>query len=198
MLVSVDVGQTNLALCGLRPGADPTGADDAIVRWALVDLKAPGAAAVVDAMRGVEWLDDATRVVIERQPAKNCKMRRLEAFLEMWFAVHGKPVALFDPAHKLAFAARSPWWPCTDVPESWTYRARKKLSAQTAAAFLGATDQPAAARATFAACRKKDDLSDALLQGMAFAHGSSFARGGGGRGRGRGRGHAPPTPTPRI
>ena len=168
-VLSIDVGRHNLALCVLSIGEDPRGQEDVICGW-LVTHCDPTPRGIRDAMMtsgmALDGIDD---VVIERQPPKNATMSRLQHYLEMFFAMHDKPVTVQDAKHKLAFAASTPWWDGEGV-DSWTYHMRKKLSVATTARFLEATSQPDAWRALFKGSRKKDDLGDCLLQGMAYAH----------------------------
>lgn len=170
-VLSVDVGRKNLALCCVRPGADAHGRDDVVRHW-VVTSTLPSCHSLVDTLRAAgvpDWLPCVREVVVERQPGKNTPMVRLQCYLEMYFAMQGKPVALADPCHKLSFAAAGPFWR-GGVPTSWSYYTRKKLAVQTTEAFLEGTGQDEHVRATFERSQKKDDLSDSLLQGMAYAH----------------------------
>ena len=171
LVLSIDVGLKNLALCAFRPGPDIHGRDDRIQLWTVTSTL-PGVEAVMDTMRDVgvvALLPRVKEVVIERQPAKNIKMTRLMYHLEMFFAMSGRFVHLADSRHKLSFAAASPWWPGS-VPDNWSYYTRKKLSAQSTRAYLEGTEQSDAARAVFATSTKLDDLGDCLLQGLAYVH----------------------------
>ena len=166
LVLSVDVGRKNLALCALAPGDCPRGSRDVVAHWTVTacDPTAPG---VARALGALPWVDACEDVVIERQPNKNATMTRLQHYLEMYFAMRGVPATVQDAKHKLAFAAGTPWFP-TAMPDNWTYHTRKKLAVQTAAAFVEATGQALAP--AFRAAAKKDDMADSLLQGMAFCH----------------------------
>lgn len=168
MIVSIDVGRKNLALCALAPGGCAKGTQDVVAQW-IVTTADPTPGGVATALRLLPWVLECDDVVIERQPLRNPTMTRLQHYLEMYFAMHDKPVTVQDAKHKLAFAASTPWWPKGDI-DSWTYHMRKKLSVQTADAFLRDTPQDETFRALFRDSKKKDDLGDCLLQGMAFAH----------------------------
>lgn len=109
-------------------------------------------------------------VVIERQPNKNMRMKCLEAYIHMYFAMKGVPVYLIEPKEKLAYAATTTFWPRTTGEIKWSYYHRKKMSVETAKIFMKETDQSQAMRTMFDGSPKKDDLSDSLLQGMAWAH----------------------------
>lgn len=168
MILSVDVGRKNLALCGLEAGSCPRGSLDRVRHWAVVSCE-PTPAGLAHVLDGLSWCATCGDVVIERQPNKNATMTRLQHYLEMYFAVRGTRVTVQDAKHKLAFAASTPWWPAA-MPDNWSYATRKKLSVQTVDAFLKNTEQDDAHMHAFATTTKKDDLADALLQGMAYAH----------------------------
>ena len=166
-ILGVDVGRLNLGLCLLRPGADAS--VDVVERWAVLEsggAQARDVHACLETAGVRAWLAPDTAVVIERQPAKNPSMTRIQHYLEMYFAA--QPTTVQDPKNKLYYAATTPWWPAGSEEREWTYRRRKRLAIDTAAAF--AVGQPPEVRAVFEASRKKDDLADALLHAMAFAH----------------------------
>lgn len=170
-VLSIDVGKKNLAMCCLQPGADPHGREDTIVHW-VVTSTLPACHSLVDTLRtaGVlDWLPSVKDVVIERQPGKNTPMVRLQCYLEMFFALHDKHVALADPRNKLSFAAASPYWP-GKVPDNWSYYTRKKMAVESMKNFLRMVPQPDGIREAFEKSTKRDDYADAALQGMAHAH----------------------------
>ena len=167
LVLSVDVGRKNLALCVLHAGEDARGANDTIVQWAVVSCE-PTPEGIRGAMAGMD-LEGVTEAVIERQPPRNPTMCRLQHYIEMFCVLRGLQVVVQDAKHKLAFAASTPWWPPGDLA-SWTYHTRKKVSVQTATAFLDAVPQRDDLAKTFLRSRKKDDFADSLLQGMAYCH----------------------------
>lgn len=174
VVLGIDVGLKNLALCAVEPGTDPFGRDDVVCFWTVVSTL-PGPAALIGTLHD-SALDDVlprvARVVIERQPTKNVKATTLMRYLEMYFAMRGKPTELIEPRHKLDFAAASPWWP--GDPPSWTYHFRKKMAVNTVARFLAGTDQGSFAE-VFADSPKRDDLADSLLHALAASHWTAAA-----------------------
>lgn len=171
LILSIDCGLKNLAICAIRPGPDPHGRDDRIEFWTVTSTL-PGVYALMDSLRDagvVDLLPRVKEVAIERQVTSNIKMCRLMCHLEMFFAMSGKFVHLADSRGKLDFAAASPWWPGS-IPDNWSYHTRKKLSVQSTRAYLAGTAQSDEARATFASSSKLDDLGDCLLQGLAYIH----------------------------
>lgn len=168
MIASIDVGRKNLAVCALDPGECRSGRDDVIRHWTVTTCD-PTARGMFEALRDLPWVLDSREVVVERQPPKNPTMTRLQHYIEMYFAGHGRPVTVQDAKHKLAWAASTAWWPA-DQATSWSYHARKKLSVLTTKGFLEACPQPPGVLETFEASKKKDDLADSFLQAQAFAH----------------------------
>lgn len=164
LVLSIDVGRKNLALCALEPGDQP--ADDRIRHWAVTacDPTPRGMRQCLDAL---PWLAGCDEVVIERQPPKNPTMTRLQHYLEMYFCMMDKPVVVQDAKHKLAYAASTPWWPAAQV-QSWTYHARKKLAVATMANYLKDTPQAQEFKDLFAGSKKADDLADSALQAQAY------------------------------
>ena len=170
-VLSIDPGQKNLALCLVDFPCDEANATDGspkIEKWWVTTIDGPpGASGIISTMKRL-GLDVAAldEVVIEHQPCRNTKMLILQTSLEMYFALRELPVHVQDARAKLNWAATTPWWP-VQIPENWTYAARKKISVQTAKAWLDARGDDES-RKTFAASSKKDDLADSFMQACAY------------------------------
>jgi hypothetical protein len=162
MLLSIDVGIKNLALCVLTD-------QGSIEYWSLITCKEPTPKGVCEALGSLDS-SAVTDVVIERQPNRNQRMKCMEAYIHMYFVMSGKRVSLISPIQKLRYAESSPYWPglenseLSNLPN--TYYNRKKMSVETIKTYLANTSQPLAN--VFNASKKKDDLADAALQGLAF------------------------------
>lgn len=166
IVLSIDPGRKNLGACLLKIGACPKGTQDEILSWSLVPAPTDPAqfAATIAALTRGKHFDE---VVVEQQPPKNSMMLRLEAWIEMIFAIQNVPLTTLHATCKLKFAATTPHWPPT-TGDGWTYVKRKKLSVRTAEGF--AATQSHAIKDLFANSPKRDDLADALLQAQAYAH----------------------------
>ena len=174
-VLSIDVGQKNLGLCCLRVGSDIYGGTDVIEHWSVITIPSTckGILAVMTSLNNLMEFDTC---IIERQPFRNATMIRIQNYLEMYFSMLGKPVVLQHPKNKLEFAMRTPYWPrpllygTSTPPVVRTYYMRKKAAVLTATSFLERTLQSKEVMITFQESKKKDDLADSLIQGMAWAH----------------------------
>lgn len=162
--IAFDPGRKNLAMCLVD-------AEAKIKKWATIsiDPTPTGLIRGLESMRlDEEWLPFASHAVIERQPAKNPTMKKLEHYLECLCCMKGLDVRTIDAKHKLAYAMTTPWWPNRDVA-AWSYTERKKLSVETVSNMLGEPgEEPGDVADFFKKSKKKDDLADAYLHAAAF------------------------------
>jgi hypothetical protein len=162
--IAFDPGRKNLAACLVD--------DDLKIRkWtvAAIDPCPAGLIRGLAAMNFDEWASSASDAAIERQPAKNPTMKRLEHYLEMACAMKGLRTSTIDAKHKLTYAMSTPWWPDRAIA-NWSYGERKKLSVETVTNMLAAGAQDPEFAAAFLGSKKKDDLADAFLHAAAYVH----------------------------
>ena len=92
MLLSIDVGFKNMAICGLSKNE--------ITLWQIINLTYGNDActSIISAFDQLhEKIKDAT-IVIERQMTR--KMTNLQCYLEMYFRIKGHSVIIYSPKHK--------------------------------------------------------------------------------------------------
>lgn len=158
-IASFDVGTKNLAYCVVVAGDGAA----SVREWEVLQV-GPGAPGVLEALdaRGDAWRGCET-VVIERQPNRNRAMLAVQAYLEMYFAVKGVRTVLYSARRKLQGTGFD-----QQLRGREHYRHRKQAAVALVQAYLPAADVVPAARAVFEGSKKKDDLSDCLLQALSF------------------------------
>lgn len=156
MLVSIDVGIKNLALCVLDV--------DTIIKWDLVNLTY-GNDLCTSIINALEPLLDSIRgstVVIERQMTK--KMCNIQCYLEMYFRLKGfSSVIIYSPKHKLAGSGQE-----NSGKGKQLYNARKKASVTLCKEWLESHPQEAWVHELWTKTKKKDDISDAFMMANAY------------------------------
>lgn len=153
-VLSFDVGLKNLAYCVLTPECN-------IVNWGVCSLP------TVHVKNIVEFLDDMhlfheniDTVIIEKQPARNVKMRLIESILHVYFVMKNvKKVNTYSSKHKLGALGKT-------VKGKSNYSLRKKMSVAMTTRFLD--DNKSFWKEIFEKSKKKDDLADSLLQGLSY------------------------------
>lgn len=160
MILSIDVGIKNLALCTFNRQCK------AIVRWDVIALSPVDgdlATAVNVAMNTYGQHETIDEVVIEKQPRKNKRMQSVENFLHMYFVCkHALKVSIYHPRYKLAGTGM-------ENKGKHMYCARKKASVLLCKQWLEEETQNASWLSCFNKKGvKKDDLADALNQVLSF------------------------------
>lgn len=159
MILSWDVGIKNLAYCALE--------DRKIVSWKLLCLpacKPEDLCTVLCRVLNAETFPEGLKtVVVERQPGRNKTMLRVEAYLAMYFAKQGLQVVTYHAGNKLKDTGQE-----NRGRGAQMYRARKNASVDLAREFLRETQQDPS---VLERAKKKDDLADALMQGLSFLSG---------------------------
>jgi len=156
MLLSVDVGIKNLAMCVMDPSTKK------INYWDVSGVPPMHADGLFPCMK--RHLDERSAhfgpvktVVIEKQPDKNRGIKSVEHFLHAYFLVHDKDVVIWDARHKI---------PDVVGPGRAQYLKRKKTSVERCHAFV--TENNPDLLAMYEASKKKDDLADTVMQALSY------------------------------
>lgn len=166
MLLSIDVGLKNMSYVTLKK--------DQIMDWNLINFQTNGDLCenIVKTLDTYENFHECSTVIIEKQPAKNNKMRIIEALLQSYFIIKGKcnndsnisKVIVYSSKHKLNKQTK-----CSkEFGGASEYKSRKKLSIKLCDVFLRNNLKNEAFVTFFDKSAKKDDLSDALLMGLSY------------------------------
>jgi hypothetical protein len=160
MLLSIDVGIKNLAMCLIDP------ATKRIHKWDVSGVPPNHADGIfkclVDHLDARPWVLEATTVLIEKQPDKNRGMKAVEHLLHTYLLVkepRGRNVVIYDARHKIPDVAGE---------GRARYLERKKASVDRARAFLLATPVNEDWVPFFNAHKKKDDLADTVMQALSY------------------------------
>ena len=151
-LLSIDVGKNTMAAVLVDTSSKQ------IMKWACWEVGSSPATFVKSVEFIRNWIENKPRVIIERQPAVNQKMRRFQHYFEIWLALQGLAPREVSPRLKLKLLPK---------PELSTYYRRKKASVAWAKDFLQQNPQERWVHDTFNLAKKKDDYSDALMQAIA-------------------------------
>ena len=159
MILSIDVGIRNLALC-LIDG-------EKIVRqWDVSGVPPESSYGLYPCLRkhldDRPWVLEADVVLIEKQPDRNKKMKMVEHFLHAYFVIKipDKETIIYDARHKI---------PDVVGAGKAQYRKRKQTSIDRCKEFL--ESGPEGNRhwlETFKKSKKKDDLADTVMQALSF------------------------------
>jgi hypothetical protein len=157
MILSIDCGIKNLAMCLIDPKSRQ------IHQWDVSGVPPMHADGVfpclVRHLNDKPWILGADTVVIEKQPDKNRSMKAVENLLHTYFLVANKDVVIWDARHKIPDCAG---------PGKTMYAKRKKASIERARAFIEAVGPNREWVSFFDAHKKKDDLSDTVMQALSF------------------------------
>lgn len=151
-LLSFDVGTKNLAYCKLNKE------DHAIREWNVCAVPYGGTniPKMVQFLKDTFDPTDLTTVLVEKQPARNPKMRVIENVLLTYFATVGVPtVVSYSAKHKLGNTGKT-------MRGKTNYTMRKKMSVLMIKTYLKKVDS--SYFEYFSKSKKQDDLADCLLQ----------------------------------
>jgi hypothetical protein len=159
MLLSIDCGIKNLAMCLIDPDTKK------IHQWDVSGVPPMHADGIfpclIRHLNEKPWVLGATTVIIEKQPDRNRSMKAVENLLHTYFLVKdpGRSVIIWDARHKIPDVAGA---------GKARYAQRKKTSIERARKFI-AGDGPNKDLVTFFdKHKKKDDLADTVMQALSF------------------------------
>ena len=157
MLLSIDVGIKNLAMCLIDPKTKK------IKNWD-VDGVPPNHSdglylSLVKHLETKPWMCDSRQVLIEKQPDRNKGMKSVEHLLHAYLLTKDptREVIIWDARFKV---------PDVAGPGKAKYAARKAASIERARAFIKETNQEWVE--FFDKHKKKDDLADTVMQALSF------------------------------
>ena len=160
MLLSIDVGVRNLAMCMMTP------VTRSLVQWEVGSLATRTHPSVFVACREYldarPWLLEADVVLIERQPDRNKLVKSIEHFMHAYFVIKMPNAAtmLYDARHKV---------PDIKGKGKALYRQRKLAAVQRCENFIqGHIENCSKWYAHFTESKKKDDLADTVMQALSY------------------------------
>jgi len=158
MILSIDVGIKNLAMCMIDP------ITKRIHNWEVAGIPPMHADGIFVCMKKHlderPWTLQANTVLIEKQPDKNKGIKSVEHFLHAYYIIKDKNVIIYDARFKI---------PDVSGPGKAKYLERKKASVDRCRDFITATDSvnrdwiP-----MFETHKKKDDLADTVMQALSY------------------------------
>ena len=157
MLLSIDVGIKNLAMCMIDP------ASKRIHHWDVSGVPPMHADGLYPCFKRHlserDWVLKAKTVLIEKQPDKNKGIKSVEHFLHAYFVIHDKEVIIYDARFKI---------PDVAGPGKQMYLKRKKAAVERARKFIELTPVNHEWIPMFDKSKKKDDLADTVMQALSF------------------------------
>lgn len=162
MILSIDVGIKNLAMCLLD---DKSG--NRVEHWDVDGIPPQHKDGVYVAMRDHlderPWVLKADTILIEKQPERNKKMISVMHFLHAYFIIKcpEAETILYDARHKI---------PDVAGPGKAQYLKRKKVSIERCEHFIKDGTVNADWLDIFNKSKKKDDLADTVMQALSFVN----------------------------
>jgi hypothetical protein len=157
LLLSIDVGIKNLAMCLMNQ------TDKHIVEWDVSGVPPQHEDGLFVCLRdhldAKPWVKTAQLVLIEKQPNKNKGMGTVQNFLHAYFVIHNIPTIIYDARHKV---------PDICGPGKAMYNKRKKAAIERTHEHLKTEEVNREWLPLFEGSKKKDDLADTFLQGKSY------------------------------
>ena len=162
MILSIDVGIKNLAMCLLDEDKN-----NLVVEWDVDGIPPQHRDGVYVSMRdhldARPWVLNAKTILIEKPPARNKKMVSVMHFLYAYFIIKcpKAETILYDARHKI---------PDVAGPGKAQYNKRKKVSIERCEDFIRSNSVNSHWIDTFVKSKKKDDLADTVMQALSFVN----------------------------
>ena len=162
MILSIDVGIRNLAMCLLDENSG-----NLVREWDVDGVPPQHEDGVYVSLRKHlderPWVLTANTILIEKQPERNKKMISVMHFLHAYFIIKcpDAETILYDARHKI---------PDVAGPGKAQYNKRKKVSIERCEAFIRDGTTNAHWLDTFLKSKKKDDLADTVMQALSFVN----------------------------
>ena len=162
MILSIDVGTKNLALCLLDEDSG-----NLVREWDVDGIPPQHADGVYVSLRKHlderPWVLTAKTILIEKQPDRNKKMVSVMHFLHAYFIIKcpQAETILYDARHKI---------PDVAGPGKAQYNKRKKVAIERCEAFIRGGKTNAHWVDIFIKSKKKDDLADTVMQALSFVN----------------------------
>ena len=159
MILSIDVGIRNLAMCQFNETSN------LVVNWDVSGIPPEHKDGVYVSLRKHlderPWVLESDIILIEKQPDRNKKMKMVEHFLHAYFVIKApkSETIIYDAKFKI---------PDVVGPGKAQYTKRKKVSIERCEAFLRRDDTNKHWIETFMKSKKKDDLADTVMQAISF------------------------------
>lgn len=159
MILSIDVGIRNLAMCLF----DET--SNLVVEWDVSGVPPECKEGLFESLRNHlddrPWVLTPDTILIEKQPDKNRKMKTVEHFLHAYFIIKAPKAEtiVYDAKFKI---------PDVCGPGRAQYLKRKKVSIERCEAFIKSNDINKHWIPIFNKSKKKDDLADTIMQAISF------------------------------
>ncbi len=154
MIVSIDVGIKNLAVCVVD--------DNTIILWKIINISygSDMCKAIINEFDTFKDLIEGAVILIERQMTR--KMTNIQCYIEMYFRMlKFKDVIIYNPTYKLSGTGK-------ENSGGGLYRARKQASVEVCKEWLDTHSQEEWVSALWKNTKKKDDLADTLCMIISY------------------------------
>lgn len=159
MILSIDVGIRNLAMCMF----DET--SNLIVQWDTSGIPPQHKDGIYVSLRKhldeKPWILNADTVLIEKQPERNKKMVMVQHFLHAYFVIKhpSAETIIYDARHKI---------PDVSGSGKAQYNKRKRVSIERCSEFIHKHTVNSHWIPIFTESKKKDDLADTVMQAISY------------------------------